>query len=117
MPQETTKRQLVYYQDESGKRPFRIWLHSLKDSRTQKRVQARLARVQAGNLGDYKSLKDGVFELRLDFGPGFRIYFGQHGETVVILLCAGDKSDQSRDIENAKEYWKDYKSDARLHDV
>jgi putative addiction module killer protein len=63
-----------------------------------------------GNLGDCQSVGNGVFELRIDYGPGFRIYLGQIGRTIVILICGGDKSTQDRDIGQAKEYWADYRS-------
>lgn len=65
--------------------------------------------LSPGNLGNYRSVGGGVFELRLDFGPGYRIYFGQVGNTIVLLLCGGDKSSQTRDIESAKTYWLEYK--------
>jgi putative addiction module killer protein len=71
-------------------------------------VFARLDRVETGNLGDYKSVGDGVFELRLPFGPGYRIYFGEVGATIVLLLCGGDKSSQKKDVVKAKEYWNLY---------
>lgn len=67
-------------------------------------------RVEAGNLGDYRSVGEGIFELRIDYGPGYRIYFGQIGITIVLLLCGGDKSTQEQDIRKAIEYWEDYRS-------
>ena len=70
----------------------------------RRRTQARLIAIETGNLGDRKSVGDGVWELRLDFGPGYRIYYGEVDNTVVLLLCGGDKSSQRRDIERAKNY-------------
>ncbi len=74
------------------------------------RVRARLARVQAGNFGDCKSLRDGVMELRIDFGPGYRVYFSRQGPVLVLLLCGSDKSDQDRAIRQAVECLDDWKS-------
>jgi len=70
----------------------------------------RIGRVESGNYGDFKSLKDGLFELRLFFGSGYRVHFGEDGDTVVVLLCGGDKSTQDKDIETAKTYWKEYQT-------
>jgi putative addiction module killer protein len=91
----------------SGENPFRKWLGSLAEA-YKARIQARLLRVELGNLGDHKSLGDGVYELRMDFGPGFRAYYGMDGKIVVLLLCGGDKSSQKRDITKAKVYWQEY---------
>ena len=71
-------------------------------------IDARLARVRRGNFGDAKSVGDGVHELRIDFGPGYRVYFGREGSRIVILLCGGAKKSQQRDIATAKRYWKEY---------
>ena len=84
-------------------------LRSLRDPKTQTRIEARIERLESGNLGDYRSVGDGVFELRLQFGPGYRIYFGEVDNTIVLLLCGGDKSSQGRDIKRAKAYWREYK--------
>jgi len=98
------------YITEDGRSLFAEWLRGLKDRRARARILVRLNRVRLGNLGDSKSVGDGVFELRMTFGPGYRIYFGREGDTVVILLCGGDKSTQSKDIAQAKDYWADYRS-------
>jgi putative addiction module killer protein len=73
-------------------------------------VLARLARVRHGNLGDRKSVGEGVSELRVDYGPGYRVYLGQKGQTLVVLLCGGDKRTQDRDIRLAKQYWHEFKA-------
>ena len=78
--------------------------------RARAKIRARLDRVEEGNLGDYKSVGEGVFELRIDYGSGYRIYFGQEGSRIIILLCGGDKSTQAQDIRKAQEYWEDYRS-------
>ena len=79
---------------------FRDWLKGLKDIRAAARVEIRIARVEAGNLGDVKFF-DGIGELRIDYGPGYRVYFVQRGKVLVILLCGGDKSSQESDIKKA----------------
>ncbi len=81
---------------------FESWFLRLKDRAARFRIQARIDRLELGNLGDFKSVGSGVFELRVDYGPGYRIYFARRGDELVILLCGGDKSSQSRDIEKAK---------------
>jgi putative addiction module killer protein len=88
---------------------FGEWLDSLKDAKAQARVAVRINRLAAENFGDHKALGDGVWELRIDWGPGYRVYYGPVGRTVVLLLCGGDKRKQAADIAKALEYWKDYK--------
>jgi len=88
--------------------PFSKWLASVKDIRAVGIVRARLNRIRLGNFGDCKSVGAGVEELRIDFGPGYRIYFGRDGLCVVILPCGGNKRAQSRDILAAQKYWKEY---------
>lgn len=112
MAQAAVPKQVVFYADADGHEPFTHWLNSIRDNQVRRRILQRLRRVEVGNYGDYKSLKDGVFELRLMFGSGYRIYFAEQGETVVILLCGGDKSTQPKDIESAKNYWKEYQDHA-----
>jgi putative addiction module killer protein len=100
--------QLEIYLTAIGDAPFIKWLESLKDKTVRYRIKERLDRVSLGNLGDYKSVAEGVFELRCAFGAGYRIYFGQANKKVILLLCAGDKSTQRKDIKKAVSYWKDY---------
>ena len=88
---------------------FDAWLTALKDKSARGRILARIVRLEAGNFGDAKRLKSGVSELRLDFGPGYRLYFTQRGESIVILLCAGDKSSQKGDIQRAKQIAAEFK--------
>lgn len=102
-------KQLIEYQTEGGKSPFHEWLFSKRlDTRTRDRVLIALDKLSLGNSGDCKAVGRGVVEMRLHFGPGYRIYFGRKGETVVILLCGGDKASQKRDIHSAQCYWLDY---------
>ena len=102
-------RELQIYRTPNGQEPFTEWLKPLRDQRTRKRIQARIDRIESGNLGDHRPVGDGVFELRFQFGPGYRIYFGEVDNTIILLLCGGDKSSQYRDIERAKGYWQEYK--------
>ena len=102
-------RELEIYRTSNEREPYTEWFESIRDLKTRTRIQDRLDRIESGNLGDYKSLGDGVFELRLRSGPGYRIYFGQVGNTIVLLLCGGDKSSQTGDIQRAKAYWQEYK--------
>ena len=80
---------------------FVLWLDDLKDKRAQVRIAARLRQVEAGNLGDWQPIEGDVSELRVDFGPGYRLYFTRHGRIVIVMLNAGDKSSQKRDIRRA----------------
>ena len=102
-------RELEIYRAPNGQAPYTEWFESIRDRKTRTQIQSRIDRIKSGNLGDHKSVGDGVFELRFQFGPGYRIYFGQVGNTIVLLLCGGDKSSQNRDIERAKGYWQEYK--------
>ena len=82
---------------------FDAWFESLKDTQASRRIQARIDRAEEGNFGDHKAVGEGVFEMRIHHGPGFRVYFIQRGLEIVILLAWGDKSSQSKDIETAHE--------------
>lgn len=82
---------------------FAKWLDELSDLRGRARILARIERLRGGNFGDWKSLGDGVGELRVDSGPGYRVYFTRVGSEIVVLLAGGDKSSQARDIRKAKE--------------
>lgn len=105
---EAKPKNIVDYETASGKCPMREWLDGL-DYTTTARIEARLKRIALGNLGDVKPVGQGVSELRIKFGAGYRVYFAQHGEEVIILLCGGDKGSQDKDIEIAKSYWLDFK--------
>ena len=101
---------LRIYVTPDGKRPFEEWMRTLKDVDAQGRILARLERVRLGLLGDCKSVGEGVSEFRVDAGPGYRVYFGQDGRSMVVLLCGGTKARQRKDIAAAKMFWKDYGS-------
>lgn len=81
---------------------YSAWFRSLRDRVTQGRIATRIDRLMLGNFGDAKSVGDGVHELRMTFGPGYRVYFTRRGERIILLLCGGDKGSQSRDIVQAK---------------
>ena len=89
------------------------WLASLADLKARARIAARLDRLSLGNFGDCKALREGVSELRIDWGPGYRVYYAMVGRTCVLLLCGGDKRRQSSDIRRAIEYLKDFKERTR----
>jgi putative addiction module killer protein len=104
---EARPRKLKFYQTEKGDYPCKDWLDSYEHQPVFATLQARLIRLRAGNFGAHRSVGKGVVELKIDTGPGYRIYFGQDGD-LVILLCGGVKDTQPKDIKTAKKYWEDY---------
>lgn len=111
MANEITHKNVIVYEKENGKEPFTEWLYGLQDVMGRKRILTRVSRLQQGNFGDCEPVGEGVSELRLFFGAGYRVYFGEHGNQIIVLLCGGDKGSQSKDIKQAKIYWQEY-----LHD-
>jgi len=101
--------ELGYYQEENGRCPFTEWLTGLRDKMAKARIAARLRQIQLGNFGDAKPVGEGVTELRIHVGAGYRVYCGIQGQHWVILLCGGDKSTQPRDIVRAKALWAEWK--------
>jgi putative addiction module killer protein len=101
--------ELFRYQRDDGREPFTEWLNAMRDKVAQARIRVRLRQIQAGNLGDCEPVGDGVTELRVHVGAGYRVYCGRHGKSVVILLCGGDKRSQSADIKQAKALWIEWK--------
>lgn len=95
---------LVVYENATFKR----WVERLRDRRAVASVNARILKVSSGHLGDARSVGDGIYEMRIHYGPGYRLYFIREGETVIVLLCGGDKSSQRRDIERAKRLAQDW---------
>lgn len=100
--------EVVQYETAEGTCPFADWFADL-DARAAAKVRTAIARIETGNFGDVKPVGEGVSERRIDFGPGYRVYFGQDGQRLVILLVGGTKQRQQRDIAQAKAYWQDYK--------
>lgn len=103
------KFKLRFYLTESGHSPFKVWLAGLRDLRARALVRARLDRVSLGNLGDYTYVGDSVFELRIFYGPAYRVYYSQDQDNVILLLLGGTKGTQKRDIKIARVYLADYR--------
>lgn len=101
-------REIEIYRTPGGKAPFENWFYSLKDKSARRKIRVRLDRAEEGNLGEYNFVGQGIYELKINYGPGYRIYFGQEGTKLIILLCGGDKHTQRRDILKAQECWEDY---------
>lgn len=114
MTRDAEPKHVIVFATEDGKEPYTEWLNHLKDKAGRQRIFARIARLEQGNFGDCEAVGEGVSELRMFFGPGYRVYVGEDGNRIVVLLCGGDKGTQKRDIEAAKRYWKEYKADAQV---
>lgn len=102
--------QLLRYRRADGREPFTEWLETIRDRATQARIRLRLRQVEAGNFGDCKPVGEGVIELRIHVGAGYRVYWGRHGSSLVLLLSGGDKSSQVADIMRARDFWSEWKS-------
>ena len=107
---EAVPRLLEEFVTAEGRSPFSEWLNELRDRRARARIRVRLDRVSLGNLGECRPVGGGVHELVIDYGPGYRVYFGVTGNRIVLLLTGGAKGTQQRDIEQARAYWADYRS-------
>lgn len=105
--------EIRHYVSRAGKDIFDDWLTELADARAQAKIATRINRLAAGNFGDCKSLHQGLFELRIDWGSGYRVYYAMIGRESVLLLCGGDKRRQAADIKRALEYLKDYQERSR----
>jgi putative addiction module killer protein len=109
--------EVLHYLKESGVDVFGQWLDNLADERAAAKITVRIDRMAAGNFGDCKSLREGVCELRIDWGPGYRVYYAMAARECVLLLCGGDKRKQSADIDRAVEYWKTTKEGPAKHET
>ena len=105
---ETHPYTIEYYLTATHKKPFKELMDGL-DSVTRASIRVRLDRARLGNLGKNRHVGEGVYELKIDYGPGYRVYYALNGKTVVLLLLGGDKSTQRKDILQARNYWEDYK--------
>jgi putative addiction module killer protein len=97
------------YVSRNGKKPFFDWLKKLRDPQATERILLQIDRLESGNTGQCKSLGEGLHELRIHYGPGYRVYFGNTGKHIILLLCGGNKASQQHDIKRARKYWKDYR--------
>jgi len=102
------------YVTRAGRIVFSEWFAALADRQAQARIADRIDRIEGGNFGDCKSLGGGLFELRIHYGPGYRVYYAMIGRTCILLLCGGDKRRQSADIERARECLQDYRERTRI---
>ena len=109
MSRKVSRFEVMHYTDQNGRDLIANWLSGLRDQRAGARISARIERLVLGLFGDCRSVKGGVLELRIDYGPGYRIYFARTGKTVILLLCGGDKSTQQSDIAEAKARLKNWK--------
>ncbi|MGB8702842.1 MAG: type II toxin-antitoxin system RelE/ParE family toxin [Thermosynechococcaceae cyanobacterium] len=116
MSDAATPKRVIIYKNPDEVAPFKAWLNNLQDKVTRQRIIARISRMQQGNYGDWKPVGEGVNELRMFFGSGYRVYFGERNDDLVVLLCGGDKSSQGEDIAQAKAYWKEYLNNEKLSD-
>lgn len=116
MPGSGAGTRVRVYMEASGGIPFTKWLAKITDPSAKDRIFARLLRSRTGNFGDWKAVGSGVNELRINYGPGYRIYFGREGDRIIILLAGGTKRKQNDDIEKAKRHWRDYQATKRAVD-
>ena len=101
---------ILHYLTPDGRDLYQQWLDALRDRGTRIMIDRRVERLARGNFGDHKFCRDGVWELRVDCGPGYRVYYAQAGQAVVLLLCGGDKGNQNSDIERAVQCWRNWQT-------
>lgn len=102
--------EIRHYVTIDGADPIALWLGDLRDMQAKIAIIRRLNRLEQGNFGDFKPLRDGVHELRIDVGPGYRVYYARAGKVVMLLLCGGSKKTQTADIDRACEFWRDWQN-------
>ena len=103
-------RRIIFYRATDGRQPFTEWFSTLRDQVARDKIRTRLDRVEDGNFGTRRWVGEGVWELKIHQGPGYRVYFGLDGAEIVVLLCGGDKRPQDQDIHMARTFWADYLS-------
>lgn len=102
--------EIRHYVDSNGRDHFLAWLKRIRDPIAKNQIIRRVNRLELGNFGDHKFCRDGISELRIDTGPGYRLYYAQVGEIIILLLCGGDKRNQSADIDRAVQNWRDWQA-------
>jgi putative addiction module killer protein len=107
--------EIASYLTSNGKEPYALWLADLQDRQARAKIVVRVARMLHGNAGDVRFVGQGVWELRIDWGPGYRVYYARHKEQAILLLAGGDKRMQNRDISRAILYWQDWQTRNRTH--
>ena len=107
---EVRPREVRNYVTPDGHEPFEEWVNSYRNRKTRAVIRERINRLHLGNLGDHRRLTGDLYELRIHYGPGYRVYFGDVDGVIVILLCGGSKRTQRRDIQKAKGYWEEFRS-------
>lgn len=108
MARSAKPKDVIVFSTKDGKEPFSDWLNNIKDIKNKHRIFTRIRRLEQGNYGDCKSVGDAISELRMFFGSGYRVYFAETENCIVVLLCGGDKKTQKKDIKQAKIYWQEY---------
>lgn len=108
--------EIEFYRTASGRNPFDDWFESILEMHTRSKILTRLDRLKLGNFGDCKAIGDGLAELRIHYGPGIRVYYSKIGNKVILLLCGGEKSSQTKDINKAKEFLREYQSREKNYD-
>lgn len=114
---ETTLKKIVHYIASDGKSVFQGWYRALRDSVAKTKISLRLTQAKQGNLGDTKPVGNGVHEMRIDHGQGYRVYYANDGKIIIVLLSGGDKSTQDEDIKQAKGLWSTYKKRKAVQNV
>ncbi len=102
-------KKIVHYMASDGKSVFQGWFRKLRDGTAKFKITRRLTQAKRGNFGDTKPVGQGVHEMRIDYGPGYRVYYANDGDMIIVLLCGGDKSTQNEDPKRAENYWATYK--------
>lgn len=110
---QTHERILHIYEQNNGKSPFEDWIQNLRDKTAKAIIFQRIDRLRLGNFGNCQSVGSGVHELKISWGPGFRVYFGLDGINIIVLLCGGDKSTQKEDIQKAYKMWGEFKNETK----